>query len=152
MELSTPIDAYRFPEEGSWEQTADPDTGAKVPIAPFCTEAQSISRARLLRSGDLRKIRLSAAWGNDWPLWENERGPIAPQDLGLTQRLSTGLRAWTDDWIAAADLALNNDEEVEAYLSPTWFTTGNALTKELAIETWPSCDIYPYFWRYHIPR
>lgn len=144
----SPIEAYRFPDETSWPQMVEYESGEIVRVPPFSTLDNALTRAERMRSGSMREIRLSPAWGSPWPLWEKNYGPLLPSDLQLTAELSTSLRGWTEDWYQAADTALNQEIDVGLLLPPEFFSHGEVLTRYLSIELWSTCFVYPFFRRY----
>ncbi|MHA3684298.1 hypothetical protein ACXR2W_08585 [Leucobacter sp. HY1908] len=126
----------------------DPNSGDYISVPPFCTLEQALTRATLERARELREIRLTAAWGNEWPLWEATNGPRSPQDLELSDGLAEKLKTWTEAWYSVAERAIQQDIDVSEMLPREWFTDGDLLTRELAIELWPIGDIIPSYLSY----
>lgn len=143
-------EAYRFPDEQSWPHLTDPSTDERLRVPPFSTLQAASARAALERNGELREIRLTAGWGSEWPLWEGILGPRSPEDVGIDAELASRLRTWNETWLESAERALETDVDVADLLPDDWFSDGEALTREVAIEVWATCDVLPYFRRYRI--
>lgn len=146
------ISCYKFPDEAAWPQRMVDGERQSIAVPPFSTVIEAKERADLVLHGQLQKIRFTAAWGNDWPLWGMPEGPLAPESLGLSGPLRTRLRFWADQWFTAGDEALRNDLEVGVLLPDPWFSEGDELLNDLAVETWAFADVFPYFNRYRITK
>lgn len=145
------VEVYRFPDEDCWPQMIDPVSGDKVRVPPFSTLQQALVRGELERTEGLREIRFTAAWGNEWPLWETTYGPRSPGDLQLSADLALKLKRWSEAWYKAAEHALQQGIDVGLVLPCQWFSEGEALTRELAIDVWSTCNVFPFFRRYLPP-